>query len=125
LRTIKRLLTLLIAAGFATGAAAQLRTIPQEAKAGKLRHLQETLVELDGKPALLSPGAQIRDLWNRLVLPASITQTTAVRYLTDSTGTLHRVWILSPEEAAQALPAPKPAPLPAPKDDAKSDDDAK
>ena len=120
MRTIKRLLALLIAAGFAAGAAAQLRTIPQEAKAGKLRHVQETLVELDGEPALLSAGAQIRDLSNRLVLPISLTDTTAVRYLTDSTGMLHRVWILSAEEAAQAQPAPKPAPLPAPEaDDAK------
>ena len=115
---MKRLFALLIAAGFAAGAAAQLRTIPQEAKAGKMRHVQETLVELDGKPALLSPGAQIRDVSNRLVLPMSVSDTAVVRYLTDAAGNLHRVWILSPAEA-QALPKPKPVPLPAPKDDIK------
>jgi len=111
------LLAALLAALLATasfGAAAQFRTVPAEAKRGELRHVQGTLVELDGKPALLSAGAQIRDIENRIVLPVSITQKTVVRYLTDSTGHLHRVWILSVAEAAASAPKPKPAPAPAP-----------
>ena len=96
-----------MAAAFA--AHAQLRAIPEQAKPGVLRHLQEMIVELDGKPARLSPGAQIRDAHNRLVLPASLAEKAAVKYLTDGMGMVHRVWLLSPEEAAE-LPKPKPAP---------------
>ena len=87
---------------------AQLRTIPADAKPASLRHVQDMIVELDGKLARLSPGAQIRDPFNRLVLPTSLTDKTSVKYATDASGMVHRVWILSPEEVAQ-LPKPKPA----------------
>jgi hypothetical protein len=86
-------------------AIAQLRTIPKEAKLGEIRHLQETLVELDGKPRLLAPGAQIRDEDNRLVTPATLVEKAPVGYMLDSTGQVHRVWILSPREKA-LLPKP-------------------
>ena len=65
--------------------AAQLRTIPKEAVLGQLRHLQAMVVEIDGKPRSLAPGAQIRDPDNRLVLPVSLVEKTQVRYLVDST----------------------------------------
>jgi hypothetical protein len=88
-----------------TAAWAQLRTIPKEAKLGQVRHLQETVVELDGKPALLAPGAQIRDADNRLVVPAMLAEKQPVGYLVDATGQIYRVWILSPREKAM-LPKP-------------------
>ena len=100
-----RVLAFILLACGATLAAAQLRTIPQEALVGQLRHLEAMVVEIDGKPRSLSPGAQIRDPDNRLVLPVSLVETTQVRYLADSTGMVHRVWILSAAEKA-ALPAP-------------------
>jgi hypothetical protein len=111
----------LAAALLAPAAQAQLRTVPAEAKAGSLRHLQDMIVELDGKPARLSPGAQIRDTFNRLVLPASLVDKTTVKYLKDPTGMVHRVWILSPEEVAQ-IPKPKP---PVKKDEKKDEEKAK
>jgi hypothetical protein len=98
---------LLAVAALAFTAHAQLRTIPAEAKPATLRHVHDMVVELDGKPARLSPGAQIRDSYNRLVLPASLADKTTVRYLSDASGMVHRVWILSPEEAAR-LPKPEP-----------------
>src|SRR5204863_601578 len=79
---------------------AQLRTIPGEAARAEMRHLQDSVVEIDGRPVRLSPGAQIRDVSNRIVLPASMLQPALVRYLLDATGAVHRVWILSPQEAA-------------------------
>ena len=109
MRLFKRLV-LAAAALAACAAHAQLRTIPAEAKPATLRHLQDMHVELNGKPARLSPGAQIRDTHNRLVLPTSVADRTVVRYLPDSVGMVHRVWILSAEEAAQlarTLPAAK------------------
>ena len=100
-----RALLLVLALSFAAAAAAQLRTIPPQAQPGTLRHVMDLAVELNGKLADLAPGAQIRDADNRLILPASLTETTAVRYLLDGSGKLHRAWILSPQEKA-ALPQP-------------------
>ena len=96
----------LCAALLAFGAHAQLRTIPAEAKPATLRHVHDTIVEVNGKPARLAPGAQIRDTHNRLVLPATLMDKTLVRYLSDTGGMVHRVWILSAEEAAQLPKAP-------------------
>jgi hypothetical protein len=94
---------------FSATAVAQLRTVPPEAKRGSLSHLQDMIVELDGKPAHLSAGAQIRDPSNRLVLPVALPPKSDVKYLVDEAGRLHRVWILSAQESAQAdKEAPKP-----------------
>ena len=68
----------LLAALLANPAAAQLRTIPADAKLGEIRHVQEMLVELDGKPQRLAPGAQIRDADNRLMLPVSLSDKQSV-----------------------------------------------
>ena len=94
-----RLLTAIVLAAFCAAAAAQLRTIPANAKRGVMRHLQVMVVEIDGKQEMLAPGAQIRDADNRVVLPGALPPKTAVRYLRDMQGQVHRVWILSPEEA--------------------------
>jgi hypothetical protein len=87
---------------FANAAAAQLRTIPAEAKLGQIQHVTEMLVELDGKPQRLSPGAQIRDPDNRLMLPVSLSEKQRVKYLLDAQGMVHRVWVLTAQERAQA-----------------------
>jgi hypothetical protein len=107
-------LWILAAALLANPAAAQLRTIPSDAKLGEIRHLQEMLVELDGKPQRLAPGAQIRDAHNRLLLPMSLTEKQSVRYLVDAQGMVHRIWVLTAEERAQAEKEapPKPGPTP-------------
>jgi hypothetical protein len=102
----------LVAVAFALGvsnpAVAQLRTIPKEAQRGEIRHLQSMVVEIDGKPRELAPGAQIRDPDNRLVLPASLVEKSHVRYLVDGTGMVRRVWILSAREIAELPPPPFP-----------------
>jgi len=103
-----RALTLVLALSFAAAAAAQLRTIPPQAQPGTLRHVMDLMVELNGQQGPLAPGAQIRDADNRVILPASLTEPTAVRYLLDDTGRLHRAWILSPQEKAALPPTPYP-----------------
>ena len=82
-------------------AQAQLRSIPEAAKRGEIRHLQDMVVEISGKRQRLAPGAQIRDASNRLVLPAALPAGVPVKYLVDSEGMVRQVWILTPEEAAQ------------------------
>jgi hypothetical protein len=107
-------LWLLAAALLANPAAAQLRTIPADARLGEIRHVQEMLVELDGKPQRLAPGAQIRDADNRLMLPVSLSDKQSVKYLLDAQGLVHRVWLLTAEERARAEQEapPKPGPTP-------------
>lgn len=86
----------------ATAAFAQLRSIPDDAKRGQLRYVREMVIEIDGDRAQLSPGAQVRNVDNRIVLPGSLPQDALlVKYITDTAGHVHRVWILSPEEAAK------------------------
>ncbi len=94
---MKRWIALLLLA--ASLASAQVRSIPEDAKVGQIRHLQEMLVEIDGTPQLLAPGAQIRDTSNRIIMPTAIPPGTLVKYLVDAAGQVKKVWILTPEEA--------------------------
>ena len=124
-----RFFATLILLSVATLAAAQLRTVPPEAKRGTVSHVQDMLIELDGKPGRLSPGAQIRDTNNRLMLPVALPPKSDVKYLLDVAGNVHRVWILSAAESAQAdKETPKPPAKKPPekkKDKAKGKDDKK
>jgi hypothetical protein len=108
MRRMKQVLVLVVMWAFAGTAAAQLRTIPKEAQLGEIRHLASMVVEIDGKPQQLSPGAQIRDPDNRLVVPGALAEKSPARYLLDATGMVHRVWILSAHEKAALPPSPYP-----------------
>jgi choline dehydrogenase-like flavoprotein len=92
----------LFAFAFAAAAQAPNRTIPADAKRGWLKHVQERVVDVDGAQRQLTPGAQIRDESNRVVLPASLQAARDVRYLEDGEGRIRQVWILAPLEAQQA-----------------------
>jgi hypothetical protein len=85
-------------------AQAQFRTITPEAKRGVMSHVQAMTVELNGKTMQLAPGAQIRDGRNLLILPTTMPAGVVVKYLLDDLGQVTRVWILSPQEAAQPDP---------------------
>jgi hypothetical protein len=105
---MKYLIAIVLALGQLSPALAQLRTIPNDAKPGVMRHLQDMVVEIDGKPRHLAPGAQIRDPDNRLLVPASLAEKSTVRYLVDGAGLVHRVWVLTPREKAALPPDPIP-----------------
>jgi hypothetical protein len=104
----RHLLLALLIAGLAGAAHAQMRTIPPEAKRGNLSPLsppQPSAVELDGKRVELSAGAQIRDGRNMIVLPNALPQASMlVKYQLGPDGRLHRVWLLTPQEASQPDP---------------------
>jgi len=93
---------LLIFALFAGTAAAQLRTIPRDAERAEIRHVQTNIVELNGRRAQLAPGAQIRDASNRILMPTALPAGALVKYRLDGAGQVREVWILTPQEAAQA-----------------------
>jgi hypothetical protein len=80
-------------------AQAQLRTIPQDALRGTIRHVQEMIVEIDGTQRPLAQGAQIRDRQNRIVVPTAIPPGTWVKYLLDKDGAVLQVWFLTRAEA--------------------------
>jgi hypothetical protein len=96
--------TALAAALLASPAAAQLRTIPADAERGVMRHISGMTVELNGETVRLGTGAQIRDASNRIILPGMLPPESLVKYKLDLQGQVHRIWILSPEEAAQPDP---------------------
>ena len=85
-------------------ALAQFRTIPAKAKRGEIRHVQDMLVEIDGKRMMLAPGAQIRSETNLTIVPTALPPGAHVKYLVDAQGKVSRVWILTRQEAAQPDP---------------------
>jgi len=80
---------------------AQLRTLPADARRGTLRHLQDMIVQIDGRNARLSLAAQVRDAHNRIVVPAAIPPGSLVKYTLNQQGEVSAVWILTAQEAAQ------------------------
>lgn len=78
------------------------RPIPVEAVSARMQPPENGRVALDGRTFALSPGAQIRDPSNRIVQPVAVQEPAKVRYLTDATGAVHRVWILGPGEAERS-----------------------
>src|SRR5690606_32917375 len=101
----RALLTLGLMLAFGA-AEAQLRTIPPDAKRAKVKHVQGMTIAVDGKAHSLSAGAQIRDAENRILVPAALAGEVLAKVQLNPQGQVHRVWILTPFEAAQ--PDPKP-----------------
>jgi len=98
---MKNLAVGLLVFACAGAALAQLRHIPAEAKRGEIRHVQGMAVEINGRQQRLAPGAQIRDASNFVMVPAALPADAVIKYLLDANGMVRRVWILTPQEAAQ------------------------
>lgn len=97
----RTLLALLVCAlALPAAALAQVRQIPDGAKRGSMVHIQDTIVEVDGQQMRLSPGALIRSRDNLFIVPMSLPRGALVKYTLDASGQIHRVWVLTPEEAA-------------------------
>jgi hypothetical protein len=80
----------------------QGRHFPATALRGQLQFLMPPLVQVNGAPARLAPGARIRGTDNLLILSGTLVgQTTIADYTIDPLGQLHDVWLLSPDEAAK------------------------
>ena len=80
---------------------AQLRVLPAHAKPGKIHHLQEMVVQIDGRQAVLARGAQVRDAHNRILVPTAIPAGSLIRYTLNAQGEVSAVWILSAQEAGR------------------------
>ncbi len=83
------------------------RIFPKQAQRALLQVTQAPDILLNGKPARLAPGARIRSSNDLLVLSGTLTgQSLVVNVLLEPGGLVKEVWILSPQEAAQAIAKP-------------------
>lgn len=89
------------------GASAQLRQIPDTAKRGTIVHVEQGIVKIDGETMRLSPGAQIRSRDNLFIVPMGLPPGALVKYTLDGLGQIHRVWVLTAEEAAAPDKSPR------------------
>jgi len=96
----KRLALLLCVLLLPAAALAQPRQMPDSARRGHITHVQDTIVEIDGQRMRLSAGARIRSSSNLTIVPMSLPPGALVKYTLDAMGEIHRVWVLTPEEAA-------------------------
>jgi hypothetical protein len=77
------------------------RILPAGTNKGELQMTGPMSAVIDGKSMMLSPAVQARDPFNMTILPGMIQGTVPVRYSTDPSGTVNRIWVLSAQEAAQ------------------------
>ena len=77
------------------------RSIPEDARRGRMTHASGMNARLDGREVLLAPGAQIRSEQNLVIVPTALAPDSLVKYQTDANGQISRVWVLSREEAAR------------------------
>lgn len=85
------------------------RAISPLARLGLMQPPVDNTVVINDKLLMLAPAAQIRDTNNLIVLPAYVQRSVQVRFLVDASGAVFRVWMLTPEEAANAAAADKAA----------------
>lgn len=82
--------------------------ISVNAKRGVLLVTSPPEVLLDGQSARLAPGARIRDRNNLMVVSGALQgQQLPVRYTLDPLGLVYEVWVLTANEAAVGMPAPR------------------
>jgi hypothetical protein len=109
-----RSLLVVLFAAHCVAAAAQVRAIPDDAKRGVMSHLEVMTVSLDGQAVELAAGVLIRDAENRIILPTYLPQDSVVKYQLDAESRIRRVWVLTPDEAAQVDTPPSAPPADTP-----------
>jgi hypothetical protein len=93
---------IIVSASFSESASSQLmRNFPLDSKLGKLKAFAYPEVKIDGHKLHLGAGSQIRDKNNLIILPTMMNEKGPVRYQLDAMGNVHRIWLLSPDEAKQ------------------------
>jgi hypothetical protein len=86
------------------------RPLPDNAKVGELSVTRNRQLLIDDKPRNLSAGAQVRTPQNTIIQPQVLSahlltryagQELPILYTENNIGQIHRVWILTREEAEQ------------------------
>lgn len=71
----------------------RLRSIPEDALKGVMWPPQGRRVRINDSLMTLAPGATIRDMNNRMILPSYVRQPQKIRYTLDAYGQVRRIWI--------------------------------
>ena len=82
-----------VASGATTASVEQLRTIPEDAKKGVMWPPQGRKVRINDTIKTLAPGATIRDMNTRRILPGTVRGLKKIRYTLDMYGQVRRIWI--------------------------------
>lgn len=82
-----------VANSASTAPVERLRTIPEDAKKGVMWPPSGRRVRINDSIMVLAPGATIRDMNNRMVLPNTLRQPKKIRYTLDNYGQVRRIWI--------------------------------
>lgn len=92
----------IVSFSFSSSVSAQLmRSFPVDSKLGELKAFAYPEVKIDKQKLHLGAGSQIRDENNLIILPATMSKKGPVRYQMDTMGNVHRIWLLTPDEARQ------------------------
>lgn len=105
--TTSRLLGVLLLAGLALPAAADVRDIPASTKQVKVSPYTSRSLLIEGKEVFLTAGARIHSDANRTVVPGRVLPNSIARVMVERDGRLSEVWILTPDEIARG---PRPTP---------------
>ena len=91
---------------YAQATPAGMRNFPDNAQRGLMQVAPLPELTINGKRLRTTPGFRLFDTQNRLVFAHTLQgQTLTVNYVIEpSTGWLHQVWLLTPEEAQLKLP---------------------
>lgn len=77
-----------------------IRVLPSESLKGvMLPPGIDGMVQIGRQKFMLSPGVQIRNELNMIILPTMVQEAVPVRFQTDFSGAVNRIWILSTAEA--------------------------
>ncbi len=80
-----------------------IRTLPATSMVGDMMPpTAMNTVEIDGRTLPMAPGVQFRNEQNFIIMPTTVQRPVRVRYQTESTGAVWRVWILTPAELVAA-----------------------
>jgi hypothetical protein len=95
----------LLSIGVQASAQVNLRPFPPNAERAVMVVTYPPIIQLNGNPDRLSPGARIRGQNNLLQLSGSLVgQNLLVNFVRTPSGEVHDVWILTEAEAALKLP---------------------
>ena len=96
----------LISLGTQVSAQINVRPFPANAERAVMVVTYPPIIQMNGKPDRLSPGARIRGMNNLMQLSGSlIGQKLLVNFVRNPLGEVHEVWILTEAEAALKLPS--------------------
>jgi hypothetical protein len=86
----------------------RLRRIPEHAKKGVMEPPRGRQVMINDILMVLAPGATIRDMNNRIVLPNTVRRPKKIRYTLDMYGQVRKIWISPTGGFKRASPPVEP-----------------